>query len=110
MKKSLRLAAAIATISGLTTLAGSGAAFATEPYKVAQACGYYVVLGCYNTYKKASWQANRIGAGVVDTNNYPNFRNGYYCAADGPHSKRRAKQLRRAWRDTVSDAYYKSAC
>lgn len=110
MKKLFRLAAVIAATSAFASLAAPGTASATEPFKVAQACGWYVVLGCYDSYEQASRQANRIGAGVVDTNNYPNFRNGYFCAADGPYSKSRARQLRRSWRGTVSDAYAKSAC
>lgn len=110
MKKLIRLAAVTVALSGFAGLTAPEPASANDPFKVAQACGWYVVLGCYDSYRQASRQANRIGAGVVDTNNYPNFRNGYFCAADGPYSRSRARQLRRSWRGTVRDAYAKSAC
>ena len=114
MFRSTTQAAALAAIILAAGLSGPAAAqTAAAPdgsYKVAQSCGWYVVLGCFKRYRAAENRANNIGAYVVDTNNYPNFRNGWFCAVDGPHSKRRARQLRRAWRGTVSDAYAKSAC
>ncbi len=109
LKSICATAAFILTVTVAGTLA-PGKASAEESYRVAQACGYYVILGCFKSYGAAANRANTIGARVVDTNNYPNFRNGWFCAADGPHCRRRARQLRRAWRGTVHDAYYKSAC
>ncbi len=108
---SLRKAAFAASLAILASTASNiTPAQANGEFKVAQACGWYVILGCYKSWNGARSRADRIGAKIVDTNNYPNFRNGWFCAADGPHSRRRAKQLRRAWRGTVSDAYAKSAC
>lgn len=110
MRKLLRKTAILGAFVCLASAASAGSAQATEPFKVAQACGWYVVLGCFKGYGAAERRANNIGARVVDTNEYPNFRNGWYCAVDGPHSRRRAKQLRRSWRGTVGDAYAKAAC
>ncbi len=107
---SLSKTAILGAFAFLVSAAPMGSAQATETFKVAQACGWYVVLGCFQGYGAAERRANNIGATVVDTNDYPNFRNGWYCAVDGPHSKRRAKQLRRSWRGTVHDAYAKAAC
>ncbi len=114
MNPTIRCAALAAGITALASFAAPATAqTAAAPdgsYKVAQACGWYVVLGCFQRHSAAQRRANNIGAYVIDTNDYPNFSNGWYCAVDGPHSKRKAKRLRRSWRGTVGDAYYKSAC
>ena len=81
-------------------------------------CGWYVILGCSRTHNGAWRTLNRLGgpgvggwagAQVVDTNNYPNFRNGWYCVADGPYPARwEAESI--AWREAVRDAYVKAGC
>lgn len=110
MKRTLNRFALLAGLACLMTFAPAGSSQAGEPVKMAQACGWYVVLGCFKRYRPAQRRANNIGVIVVDTNNYPNFRNGWFCAVDGPYSKGRANRLRRSWRGTVADAYAKSAC
>ncbi|NND48875.1 MAG: hypothetical protein HKN60_01340 [Rhizobiales bacterium] len=81
-------------------------------------CGWYVILGCSRTQNGAWRTLNRLGgpgvggwagAQVVRTNDYPNFRNGWFCVADGPYSARwEAESI--AWREAVPDAYVKAGC
>lgn len=81
-------------------------------------CGWYVILGCSRTLHEAQLTLGRLGgpgvggwagAQVVDTSDYPNFRNGWYCVADGPYPARfEAESI--AWREAVPDAYVKSGC
>ena len=81
-------------------------------------CGWYVILGCSRTQNGAWRTLNRLGgpgvggwagAQVVRTNDYPNFRNGWYCVADGPYPARwEAESI--AWREAVPDAYVKAGC
>jgi hypothetical protein len=83
-------------------------------FQVAQACGYYVIMGCFRNENAAWNRVNDLGgagvATVVWTNDYPNFRNGWYCAVDGPYSKRLANSVRTDMRRFVSDAYVKNGC
>lgn len=110
MKRTLNRIALLGAFVCLLSLTPLGSATAGEPVRVAQACGWYVVLGCFQRYRAAQRRARDIGVIVVDTNDYPNFRNGWFCAVDGPYSRGRANQLRRNWRGTVADAYAKAAC
>jgi len=82
------------------------------------ACGWYVILGCSRSQDDAYQTFNRLGgpgmgggagAQVVNTNDYPNFRNGWWCVTDGPYATRgQAESI--PWREAVPDAYVKSAC
>ncbi|MEM7427986.1 MAG: hypothetical protein AAF441_17980 [Pseudomonadota bacterium] len=110
MSLSIRQAAFAALVALAVPATSSIPAQAAGEFKVAQACGWYVVLGCFKSWNSAQRRADNIGAIVVDTNEYPNFRNGWFCAADGPYSRSRARQLRWDWKGTVPDAYAKSAC
>ncbi|OJF93390.1 hypothetical protein [Pararhizobium antarcticum] len=81
-------------------------------------CGWYVVLGCG---KRATDQQNKRddlggpnaggGAGlrVITTNDYANFRPGYYCVVDGPYANKSDAQSI-AWAEAVPDAYVKKGC
>ena len=88
-------------------------------YDVAFAgCGWYVVLGCSQSFDGSQQRMNQLGgpfagggAGlkVANTNEYPNFRNGWYCVVDGPYpSQGQAASI--AWREAVPDAYVKNGC
>lgn len=106
-------------------LASAGAAGATQigtPDHVEQAsfrgCGWYVVLGCGQDRstlvdRMNYWGGPAAGGGagldVVDTGDYPNFRNGFFCLVDGPYGYREAAQSI-AWTEAVPDAYVKSGC
>lgn len=84
----------------------------------AQLCGHYVILGCFDNPSQAFERLEFIGgpaagggAGskVIDTTQYPNFRNGWYCVADGPYNTREQAQSI-AWKEMIRDAYVKNAC
>ncbi|MCB1491675.1 MAG: hypothetical protein KDJ77_07735 [Rhodobiaceae bacterium] len=104
-------------------VAMAGAAVLSPAPVSAQSCGYYIVLGCAKSHVAAVQRLNALGgpgiggAGiggsqgtqVVHTNDYPNFRNGYFCVVDGPYSSR-ADAESIAWKEAVPDAYVKSGC
>ncbi|WP_306050756.1 hypothetical protein [Oceaniradius stylonematis] len=108
-----------------TLLASAGAAGANQigtPDHVEQAsfrgCGWYVVLGCGRDRsalvdRMNYWGGPMAGGGagldVIDTGDYPNFRNGFFCLVDGPYGHREAAQSV-AWTEAVPDAYVKSGC
>ncbi len=84
----------------------------------AQMCGHYVVLGCFKNanqaFERLNWLGGPMAGGgagskVVDTNQFPNFRNGWFCAVDGPYASR-AQALSIAWKEAVPDAYVKNGC
>ncbi|MEZ5799750.1 MAG: hypothetical protein R3D29_03730 [Nitratireductor sp.] len=74
----------------------------------AQACGWYAVVGCARGWNQANSDAPP-GTYVIDTNQYPNFRNGWFCAVDGPYNSRGEVPLSH-WRQYRGDAYVKNAC
>ena len=87
-------------------------------FEVAQACGHYIILGCFKSRSAArarlrSLGGSMVGGGagtyVVNTDDYPNFRDGWYCVADGPYATRsEAESI--AWKEAIPDAYVKSGC
>ena len=99
-------------------LAFSTLAIAAPRPAEAQACGFYLILGCFRDANQAFERLNYIGgpmagggAGsqVVDTNQYPNFSNGWYCVADGPYASR-DHAMSIAWKEVIPDAYVKNGC
>ena len=96
--------------AALAMAVASGAMLAAPQSAEAQGCGWYVILGCFKDHGGAMNRAQKVGVGVVDTYDYPNFRNGWYCAADGPYSKVQANRLLPGYKRQVRDAYVKSAC
>ena len=79
------------------------------PIRVAQSCGWFVIVGCAKSRRGARRASS--GARVLDTNDYPNFRNGWYCGFDGPFSRKSAaKQRRLGWLEASPDAYVKKGC
>ncbi|PHP67764.1 hypothetical protein CSC94_08745 [Zhengella mangrovi] len=89
--------------------------FSSATGALAQDCGTYIIAGCYKDWNSAERQRRRIGAPlVVDTNDYPNFRNGWFCAADGPYDSGWEEELNyykyRTDGRAVRDAYAKEAC
>ncbi|MFZ1815479.1 MAG: hypothetical protein WBO55_16955 [Rhizobiaceae bacterium] len=101
------LAAMVATLGALA-LAGVPASANDGSFQVAQACGWYAIVGCARSWDQANADAP-AGTYVIDTNQYPNFRNGWFCAADGPYATRDQVPLWQ-WKQYRSDAYVKSAC
>lgn len=90
-----------------------------ESYEVAFAgCGWYIVLGCGTSFNGARNTMNNLGGpmagggaglSVANTNEYPNFTNGFYCVVDGPYNSQSAAQSV-AWNEAVRDAYVKNGC
>lgn len=97
------LAAALGVVLPQSALAEN-----TSSFEVAQACGWYAIVGCSRDWNGASSIAPP-GTQIIDTNLYPNFRNGWFCAADGPYPSQAVVPLWR-WKQFHSDAYAKSAC
>ena len=105
----MRLPAAIASL----LLCASVPSAAAE-----DVCGWYVVLGCDRSAaameKKRAVIAALADDGttwtkVVDTGDYPNFRDGWYCLVDGPFATRgEAEAL--DWGETVGETYVKNGC
>lgn len=108
--------------AALAVITGFCAVGQTAPV-LAQACGHYIVLGCFTRHADAVTQMNRlggpgiggagiagsIGTQVVHTDDFPNFRNGYFCVMDGPY-RTRADAQSIAWSEAVPDAYVKNGC
>lgn len=106
----------------IAMLAGLAGITPTAPV-MAQACGHYIVLGCFTRHADAVRHMNAlggpgiggagiggsIGTQVVHTNDFPNFRNGYFCVMDGPY-RSRADAQSIAWSEAVPDAYVKNGC
>ena len=102
----LRLALAAALALG---------AFATDALVAsdeahAQGCGWFAIGSC--TRQSSGFPNNPMGWQIVNTNNVSGFRNGLYCVASGPQSRRGANRdrntLRRNW--GISTAYIKRGC
>ncbi|MGI9382493.1 MAG: hypothetical protein ACR2PO_05015 [Methyloligellaceae bacterium] len=93
------------SLVAFTMVAGAG--LATEK-AAAEPGAWFAVGGCYKSGAAANRQAARLGVNVVDTNDYPNFRNGWYCAAIGPFDRRNAELNRQQFvAQGVYDAYVK---
>lgn len=107
---------AAAPITASAEVGGRAAPSATAPagsYQVAQACGWYAISVCSRSRGAARRAANTHGGYVIDSGSdeFPNFRPGWWCAVNGPMSRRRA--LRRAddmRYEGARSAYAKSAC
>lgn len=75
-----------------------------------EGCGYYVIMGCSKSYSGAQRMAGN-GFLVVNTSDYPNFRNGWYCAAEGPFNRKsQANSFLFQIEGNVPDAYVKNGC
>lgn len=77
---------------------------------------WFIVLGSYP--KSQPEQATRrlsyvqsLGhdASIVDTDNYPGLRDGYYSVVLGPYAKDDAKRILTAIKQRIRDAYVKAA-
>lgn len=92
----------LAALAMTAALGTAGERAAAEPG------AWFAIGGCYQSSAAANRQAARLGVNVVDTNDYPNFRNGWYCAAIGPFDRRSAELNRQQFiAQGVPDAYVK---
>lgn len=70
---------------------------------------YFVVLGSFKRRGTAQERCSMFGDGyVISTNDYPNFRNGYWACVIGPLSRGDADDQMWASREAVPDAYVKA--
>ena len=75
-----------------------------------QGCGWYAVFACSKSHKVARRAAGN-GFITIRTDDYPNFRKGYWCAVDGPFDRGTARSLvDGAKREGIRDAYAKRGC
>lgn len=105
--------AATSASASQTPAVSNGATPAAGSYQIAQACGWYAISVCSRGRGRARRAANRYGGYVIDSSSeaYPNFRPGWYCAVEGPTSKRQANQRKREMREDGADsAYIKNGC
>ncbi|MEC9342281.1 MAG: hypothetical protein VYD64_00395 [Pseudomonadota bacterium] len=102
--KTILLVGALTT-AGMAHAADGGA---QGMFELAQACGWYAIVGCTRSWNGTQSIAPQ-GTSVIDTNLYPNFSNGWFCAADGPYARRDDVPIWH-WKQFRADAYVKSAC
>jgi hypothetical protein len=97
-------AAAFALMAG-ATLTTSSPARASEGISGQ----FFAIGGCFKSRSAASSRARKLGAEVVRTDDYPNFRAGWWCAVQGPYIRDEANYWRGEFRRRgVGDAYVKS--
>lgn len=107
--KALFAALAVGLTLSSTALADTRApVFENKPIQLAQACGWYVISGCFRSWGPANNRAGKIGAYVVNTSDaaYPNFRPGWFCAVFGPYNKSTARSKSKY----IKPSYIKNAC
>lgn len=74
-------------------------------------CGWWAIYSCHASRNRAIRDMNNNGyGGVVHTNDVPNFRNGFYCVADGPTTKSNARRKKNRARRDYDSPYIKKGC
>lgn len=74
-------------------------------------CGWWAIYSCHPSRNRAIRDMNNNGyGGVVHTNDVPNFRNGFYCVADGPTTKSNARRKKNRARRDYDSPYIKKGC
>ena len=74
-------------------------------------CGWWAIYACHKSRDAAINDMNNAGyGGVVDSNDVPNFRNGYYCVADGPTTSSNANRMKNRARGEFDSPYVKKGC
>ena len=77
--------------------------------QVAQACVWFVFVGCARSYEAARPMAGN-GLEIIFSSDYRGLRPGWYCAVVGPYQQKPAAAEVNAIRQDVPDAYAKRAC
>lgn len=108
----LRTAPSLTICVGLLT---TGSALADDAR-----CGYYAVLGCADSeaviVEKQDILRNLTRDGttrtkVIHTDNFSNFRDGWFCLVDGPfETYGQADTMSLDWGETVGPSYAKKGC
>ena len=84
-------------------------ATASGTFQVAAARKYFVILGSFKRRSAANRRCSMFGDGyVINTRDYPNFRNGYWSCVIGPLYKYEAEDQMWASKEAVPDAYVKA--
>lgn len=77
----------------------------------AEVCGWWAIYSCHSSRSAANRGRTNAGYGeVVDTDTVPNFRNGYYCVADGPTTRSHALRMQNRARRDFDSPYIKKGC
>ena len=100
----------IPAAAAFALLAGA-AATSTTPAQASDGIAgeYFAIGGCFQSRSAARKRARRLGAEVVRTDDYPNFRPGWWCAVQGPYIRGEAESWKAEFRTLgVGDAYVKS--
>lgn len=95
-------------VAGILATAVPGPAVAGDG-----SCGWYAVLQCSQSEREANRWSRRHGVGtVVDTSSdeFPNFRPGFYCVVIGPMRRGEALDTADDHRDIAPTAYAKESC
>ncbi|MER0240251.1 hypothetical protein [Fulvimarina sp. MAC8] len=107
MKRGIAAARVTAAVLMSMALAAPSVASAQNTF---EGCGWYAIFACSKSQSVARRAAGN-GFLTIRTNDYPNFRNGFWCAVDGPFDRGTALSLANsAKRDGIRDAYAKRAC
>jgi uncharacterized protein len=111
----------IAFLSGLANNAGPPAGqppTAGQP-TLAQTCGWYAITSCSTSKAEANTElarlqeccrASKTYPEVIHTDNFPNFRPGFYCVAVGPDTQEAAKDMADGYKGDFPTAYSKKSC
>lgn len=73
-------------------------------------CGWYAIMACDQS-RSAMQRQTGEGMFLIRTNDYPNFRAGWWCVADGPYTYQRgAQEVVSGWKRDFPTAYVKKGC
>jgi hypothetical protein len=118
-KRMLKSMLVALTVFGVPAVAAGAAIGPRQPappaspkVQVAQACWYAIML-CSTSRSEATRWSNNNGIGYVintSSDEFPNFRAGYYCVVEGPMGQGRAQATANSYRGISPTAYAKSGC
>jgi hypothetical protein len=73
-------------------------------------CGWYAIIACDQS-RSAMQRLTGEGLMLIRTNDYPNFRAGWWCVADGPYTYQNgAQEVVSNWKRDFPTAYVKKGC
>jgi hypothetical protein len=73
-------------------------------------CGWYAIIACDQS-RSAMQRLTGEGLMLIRTNDYPNFRPGWWCVGDGPYTYQNgAKEVVSNWISDFPTAYVKKGC
>ncbi|HEY8278083.1 MAG TPA: hypothetical protein VIH99_00575 [Bdellovibrionota bacterium] len=83
-----------------------------QPEEHVDRCPWLTILTCDSTPSEAARESARLGGGfsIIHTNDYSNFRPGWYCVALPASSQSDANMKTRLWKRRAPHAYPKKGC